>query len=217
MYRFIVAVCFILLLFGCNEEGVSIKEGDLLFQANEPSQLTKAIEGAGVGYNGLTFSHVGIICIDNSDTNVIEAVPEKGVVITPLQKYLSQSAKKQDGTPFVYVARLLPEYENLIDDAITRAKSLEGKPYDSVFLPDNDAYYCSELVYSVFLDRNGNPIFESAPMSFKNKITNEFYPAWVEFFSHLNMPIPEGVIGTNPNDMSRSGIIELNPLFTDTK
>jgi uncharacterized protein YycO len=207
MYK-IILIASIVVFCACREEQ-SLKNGDLLFQANEPSELTNAIEGAGAGYNNYTFSHVGIVCTDNGDTNVIEAVPDKGVTLTPLRQFLSTSAKDKNGKPLVCIARLLPQYANLTNDAVKRAKSLKGKTYDSVFLPDNDAYYCSELVEKSFLDKMGNPIFESKPMSFKDKTTGEFYPAWIEFFAAIKMPIPEGVIGTNPNDMSKSKTIRI--------
>ena len=206
------AVFYITVLFffiNCSQDKVSLRQGDLLFQASESSRLANAIEGAGRGYNGYAFSHVGIVNIENGDTTVIEAIPKYGVRIVSLQTFLTQSKKDKNGKPLVCIGRLLPKYETVIEQSINRAKILVGKAYDSVFLPNNDAYYCSELVYDCFLDSNQAPIFANYPMSFKDKETNEFYPAWVDFFDRIGMPIPEGTAGTNPNDMSNSDIIKI--------
>ena len=46
---------------------------------------------------------------------------------------------------------------------IARATTLIGKPYDNAFLPDNDAYYCSELIQVAFGD-----IFPSQPMNWRD-------------------------------------------------
>ncbi|MDR0789296.1 MAG: hypothetical protein LBO06_00715 [Bacteroidales bacterium] len=186
-----------------------LQKGDLLFQANEPSQLANAIEGAGKGYNNYAFSHVGIVNIEGADTVVIEAVPKYGVRIVSLQTFLADSQKDKSGKPLVCVGRLLPQYESVIEQSVNRAAALAGKAYNNSFLPNTGAYYCSELVFECFLDANGSSVFTSSAMSFKDKETNEFYLAWVEFFSQLDMPIPEGVVGTNPNDMSNDKAIKI--------
>lgn len=84
-----------------------------------------------------------------------------------------------------------------------------GKKYDFLFLPDNDDYYCSEIIWLAFRKPNGKPIFESSPMSFKDKSSGEMSPYWVEHFKRRNAEIPEGVDGTNPGDMSRSKAIRM--------
>ena len=56
---------------------------------------------------------------------------------TPLEKFLKQ-AKSVNGNPVVVVGRLKPKYQKSIPRAIEILKSFLGKPYDYVFLPDND-------------------------------------------------------------------------------
>ncbi|MDR1006757.1 MAG: hypothetical protein LBL74_07845 [Bacteroidales bacterium] len=196
-------------LLSCKDKEMHYRQGDLLFQANEPSDFSNAVKGAGKAYEDYTFSHVGIVDISNGDTNVIEAVPEEGVRIVPLKQFLAQSKKDDNGKPIIFTGRLISKYSNAVSPALNRARALVGKAYDSVFLPDNDAYYCSELVEHCFIDDKGRHIFATSPMSFKDSRTNEFFPAWVEFFSRINMPIPEGVAGTNPNDMANSNAITI--------
>ncbi len=77
-----------------------------------------------------------------------------------------------------------------------------GRPYDNFFTPNDDKYYCSELVYECFM-QNGMPIFESKAMTFKDS-SGKTNPLWIEHFEKHNQPIPEGEQGTNPGDMSKS-------------
>jgi len=184
----------------------SLQKGDLLFQANVVSEKVKAIQGAGEGYKGLKFSHVGILDINYKDTLVIEATTG-GVRCVKLEKFFEDS-EYINGKPFVYVGRLKPQYSDIIPYSIERAKEKIGLPYDSVFLPNNNAYYCTELVHDCYLDKENKPIFESKPMSFKDR-TDKFYDVWVKFYSKVGIPVPEGVEGTNPNDMSNSKSINI--------
>lgn len=188
-------------------ERFSLQKGDLLFQANVISEKVKAIQEAGEGYKGLRFSHIGILDINDKDTLVIEATTG-GVRCVKLAKFF-EDAEYVNGKPYVFVGRILPQYSYIISSSINRAKEKIGMPYDSVFLPNNNAYYCSELVYDCYLDKENKPIFESKPMSFKDKTDNKFYDVWVKFYSKVGIPIPEGVQGTNPNDISNSKAIKI--------
>ena len=89
---------------------------------------------------------------------------------------------------------------------LTRAKSLIGQPYDDAFLPDNGKIYCSELIYEVFLDSVGNHLFKPKPMNWRSKDGN-LPEYWQNHFKALDMPVPEGVPGTNPTDLSRSPLL----------
>ena len=61
------------------------------------------------------------------------------------------------------------------EQVIENAKSFIGQPYDFLYLPDN------------VRDKDGN--------------MPEF---WTNLFKEHNEEIPEGVLGTNPNDLSKS-------------
>lgn len=89
---------------------------------------------------------------------------------------------------------------------IKRAKSFVGMPRDKAFLPDNNAIYNSELIYEAFLDSNGNHLFEAKPMNFRNK-KGRTIKYWRKHFKELGMPIPEGVLGTTPYDLSQSKLL----------
>lgn len=67
--------------------------------------------------------------------------------------------------------------------------------------------YCSELIYESFLRRDGTHVFTAIPMSFRDKDGNmpEF---WTELFKGLEMDVPEGEPGTNPNEMSKDAALK---------
>lgn len=185
------------------------EDGDLLFQDLDAGPLCDAIEDVTEGYRGARFSHVGIASRDPSGRLVVlEAVP-RGVTATPVADFLACSADAA-GRPKVVVGRLRPPYRRLVPGALTRAKGLLGKPYDKVFAIGNHRYYCSELVYEAFRSANdGRPVFELAPMTFKDPRSGVAQPEWVDYFHKLGAPIPEGQLGINPGVISRSPRIEI--------
>ena len=90
-----------------------------------------------------------------------------------------------------------------------RALGYIGRTYDFAFSPVNDSIYCSELVWLSYLDNEGKPIFSTVPMSFRNKHTGQIDSAWVAHFAQYGVPIPEGVEGTNPSQMSLDTVIRI--------
>lgn len=202
-------------LFGCNQnisEGnntFALQPGDLLFHDIDCGPLCDAIERVTIGYKGANFSHIGIVTKnDSGGFSVIEAV-SKGVVITPLRTFLGRSFDTRH-QPKVVVGRVKESYRHLIPSALKEGLALKGKPYDKKFAIDNEAYYCSELIYEIFLRANDNePVFKLQPMTFKNPDTGEILSAWKEYFSELGISIPEGQPGINPGGISRSPVLAI--------
>jgi len=86
-------------------------------------------------------------------------------------------------------------------------------PYDDEYVYNNGAYYCSELIYDAFMfANNGTPFFRLFPMTYKQPGTNDYFPAWVEYYKQICKPIPEGQPGCNPGGISVSDTIEISPL-----
>ncbi|MBL7136990.1 MAG: hypothetical protein ISS81_10460 [Candidatus Marinimicrobia bacterium] len=199
---------------GCNkssEKGDSfgLRQGDLLFQDLDCGPFCDAIEKVTQGYNGANFSHIGIVAGDSIENFVVIEAQPTGVDTTHLEVFLRHSLDLS-GQPKVVVGRLKQKYRNLIPSAIGKAYSLIGKPYDKVFDINNDAYYCSELIYEIFLfANNGKPIFKLQPMTFKDPATDNTFPVWKEYFSELEVSIPEGEPGINPGSISYSSIINI--------
>lgn len=184
----------------------NLQNGDLLFQVFKPSDFSEAVESVAVGRDNISYSHVGLLSINENDTTVIEAV-FKGVREVTLDHYLGNS-DTIEGRPVVTVARVKPEFRHLCDGAVERAREYIGLPYDFVFSPVNDSIYCSELVALSYVDEDGRSIFSTVPMTFRNRHTGEIDSTWIKHFAEYGAEVPEGVAGTNPSQMSCDEVIE---------
>lgn len=187
----------------CPRENQRLQTGDLLFQCGTGAMTEAIAEATGRGET-LKFTHVGIAIIGNRADSILEATSDGGVRMTALTDFLAKSARI-DGRPAVVAKRL--KDTTGIAAAVRKARTRIGAPYDYSFLPDNGRYYCSELVYESYLRPDGTHCFTARPMNFRAPDgTMPHY--WTELFERLDEPIPEGVAGTNPNDMSREANLE---------
>lgn len=161
--------------------------------------MTDAIDSATRTDNSLTFTHVGIFTQDRGKDCVLEATSEGGVRITPMHEFLDRAARI-DGQPAVVAMRLRDTTGTT--HALERARARLGLPYDYSFRPDNGKLYCSELIWECYRHTDGSPRFAARPMNFR--APDGSMPAfWIQLFGQLGEEIPEGVPGTNPNDMAR--------------
>lgn len=191
-------------LSGCNSYEFIPQEGDLLFQIEGTSDFSAAITEATAQHDSLKFAHVAIVALDdNGKPYIIEASSEYGVTRTEWEDFLTKSRSIND-KPGVVVMRINTDFP--AEEAINRAKSHIGEEYDWSYRPDNGKMYCSELVYDCFLDRKGEHLFTANPMNFRNE-GGEIPAFWTALFEGLGETIPEGVPGTNPNDMAKSNIL----------
>ena len=182
--------------------GEGLREGDLIFQELDCGPMCTAIETVTEGVNGRDFSHCAMVIEEHDSLKVIEAIGA-GVQITSMSDFLQRSNK-------VLAARLKTSDKGVISRAVKYSKTLLGKPYDYVFLLNNDQYYCSELLYESFkVANNGKPVFELEPMTFVDPKTKTYYPVWVDYYHALHIRIPEGKPGLNPGSISRSEKLEL--------
>lgn len=215
LLNFTILSVVIILTNICEAKGFSLKVGDILFKEYpSDSSFTDAVVSVTNSLDRYRFSHVGVITKSNGKLVVTEAV-FSGVKETPIDSFLL-TARCIGNQPIVLATRLKKQYKKAIKPALPRLKAILGKPYDKEFLPDNDKYYCSELIYETFLI-DGKPIFEARPMTFKDKNTGVTSPLWVKYFREINCKIPEGTIGTNPGDMSRSPILDVLGLVNSSK
>ena len=206
---------FTAILTGCSAQpaptsdpGVALHPGDLLFQDLDGNPLCDAIEAVTTGCGNTRLSHVAMVVDTQPQVTLVEAVGS-GVKLTPLSQFLLRSHDAA-GHPKVLVGRLRQEYRDLIPQAVTYAKAQLGKPYDKPFTMGEDSFYCSELIYFAFLHADhGKPVFSTAPMTFKDPATGNFFPTWVDYYQKLGTPIPEGQPGLNPGGMSRDSCITI--------
>lgn len=213
-----LVVPLLVVVLGCSDERVSVSDlrgGDLLFVVNgQGNNITDVTDGV----DGLGIDHIAVF----SDGNVIEAIPEYGVVENPLDSFLVRLSDRES----VLVGRI----EGLdVEESLTNARKFLGKPYDDIFMPSDSAIYCSELVQKSFVFKDGlkerdqnvkevdskatgsgdkHFVFGTIPMSFHDSTGNvtEF---WAKFYSARGLAVPEGEPGTNPGQLSRDPNVKI--------
>ncbi|WP_082505001.1 YiiX/YebB-like N1pC/P60 family cysteine hydrolase [Chryseobacterium sp. Leaf405] len=200
----IFAVVFILnLIIGCKNSAVSgLKNGDLLFVTAKETGLSGAINNVTQKQKNASFDHIGILQKDKNGTFVLHAAPKGGSQKQKVENFLKDHAN--DGQK-VIVYRLKPEYQNSIPNAISKAESMTGKPYNFNYILDENSYYCSDFIERAF---RKDQIFKLEPMTFidpKIGKTNEF---WEQFYAKKNLKVPEGELGCNPNGLAASDKLE---------
>ena len=184
-----------------------LQTGDLIFvgipadYSLDSTSMDSAIAEATGAKDSLNLIHVAIAEVDAAgQTWIIDATIKYGVDRHPLDTFLTQFTLKDGSLPVFEVMRLKDDSQAAKD--VERAKFFVGTPYDVAFLPDNGAFYCSELVQVSYLTEDGTRVFSSAPMNFKNA-DGEFPLYWTQLFDLIHQPIPQGIPGTNPQAMSR--------------
>lgn len=188
-------------------EGIGLlKAGDLLFQDLDCGPLCDAIESVTRGYKDAHFSHVAIVVPDaTGKLRIAEAIGEN-VRLTDFDEFISRYHDVL-GRPKVVVGRIK---DNMITDiALNKIDKYLGKTYDDIYDIDDDKYYCSELVYFIYTDKNDNYLFQLNPMTFKDSNTGQVFPSWKKYFDTLKTSIPEGNPGINPGSISKSDKLDI--------
>jgi hypothetical protein len=185
-----------------SQKVIKLRTGDILFQVGNGSDFEKAVINSTRNYSTLTFSHCGVVAIENDTIFVLEASSQKGVTKTIYADFYNESIE-------IIVGRLKPKYRNCISQIIQNLYMLIGMKYDFIFAINNDDYYCSELLQVCFKDKKGQHIFETVPMNFKDALTGEYLPYWTDYFNERNSTIPQGKEGSNPTQLSKSKNIRL--------
>ena len=195
--RCLTALTLTLALAACHSPAERLRTGDLLFVGS--SEGAGSMDEAIVASTG-NLTHVAIIQVDQAGMPwVIDATPKRGVSRYPLDSLVQANP----GAAFL-VKRL--KDTTGVSRFVENALRFVGNPYDLTFLPDNDAYYCSELVREAYRQTDGSYLFDATPMNFLAP-DGSLPTYWEEFFAHLDMPVPQGILGTNPQDMSRSPLL----------
>ncbi|HIC32884.1 MAG TPA: hypothetical protein EYO76_13295 [Flavobacteriaceae bacterium] len=201
---------FILVLIVSCSKKETIKTGDVIFrEVVSTSELSQAINEVTQTQKVTNYTHMGICFIENDSVKVIHSDADLGVVIQSLNTFL----KPSDSTKYnadVYRIKDLTETEAI--KTIYNAKALVGEPYNTTYVFEDKGYYCSEFVYEAFKDHQ---VFQLEPMSFKDPKTNQFHKGWVSHYKELNIEIPEGKLGCNPNGMANNKHLTLVESFRD--
>lgn len=201
-----VVILFILAICSCNTTPkYELKEGDLLFKETLNNALSDAISDVTDTTGQYRFSHVGVVVKKGDRWMVLEAVHDNGVRLCPLDAF-GMAAKGE--IVHVVAGRLKEEYRYDLERFKTFGLSQLNKPYDYRFDWNDSAFYCSELVYRMFVEAGQTNAFKPNVMTFKNR-EGEFDFTWIKYFERIQSPIPEGELGINPNAMAQSSAVEL--------
>lgn len=89
--------------------------------------------------------------------------------------------------------------------ATTQGWEVLGRPYNASYVPNDDSYYCSDFIERAF---RAHHVFALQPMNFRNPQTGKIARHWIDLYRSMGMDVPQGVPGTNPNDMSAAPVLE---------
>lgn len=186
-------------LFACTqpEPKIKLQSGDLLFREKSSENISEAIDQVTQTSAETHFSHVGLVEVTDTGVVVLHANPEGGTCMVTLENFLHP---KGDSVR-VIAYRLKDEWQKGIPSAIQKAHQMLGKPYNFSYVLSDTAHYCSEFIYRTFA---ADSVFKLEPMTFKDPKTGIFPTAWVEYYQKMNIEIPEGLPGCNPNGLAAS-------------
>lgn len=192
------------MLSGCTATEFVPHSGDLAFAVSSESVMSQAIADATIWQDSIGYDHVAIVSEEADGVYVIEASSRYGVVMTPWRDFVD-SATVVNQRPGIVVKRLTIPID--AEKIIARAKSHLGEEYDWTYRDENGKMYCSELVHDSYKYEDGAPMFKASPMNFKNA-NGEMPQFWTDLFNRLGESVPQGELGTNPNEMAKSPLLE---------
>lgn len=114
-----------------------VREGDVIFQTSLSQQSPLIKMGT-----RSTITHCGVVVMKEEKPYVLET--QKTLVLTPLKKFI---ARGKDGKYWHKRPKL--------DNIKIKYSGYLGKSYDLAFKFDNGKFYCSELIYDVYLNQLG--------------------------------------------------------------
>ena len=176
----------------------NIQNGDLIFVGAQTEELSGAINRVTKINDETNFDHVGLIEKTDDSIFVLHAAPMGGSQREEIHHfYISQTEKNNK----IVIYRLKNEYQYTIPHAIEKAKTMLGKPYNWLYILNDDELYCSDFIERAFRDDN---VFELIPMNFKNKGTGIIDDFWIDFYRKKGKDVPQNEPGTNPNQLATS-------------
>ena len=115
----------------------ALKEGDIVFQTSKSPQSKYIILAT-----KSQWSQCGIIIEKSDGLYVLEATGK--LKLTPLQEFINRGKGKQWWAKRVIDKPIKVKYRHLL-----------GRRYDTSFKPDNNLFYCSELLHHIYKTQFG--------------------------------------------------------------
>src|SRR5690554_3090593 len=189
-------------LFSCSaQNGITYKKlqnGDLIFVEAKQQNLSGAINRVTQKSEIENFDHVGIIEITSNGIFVLHASTKLGSNKQLFQDFYTENLKNDQN---MVVYRLKKNDQNSIESAIMKANSMLGKPYNWSYVLNEESYYCSDFIERIFRE---DSVFEHIPMNFINPETQQIDDFWIQFYQKIELEVPQGQPGTNPNQLASS-------------
>lgn len=176
----------------------NIQNGDLIFVGAQTEELSGAISRVTKISDQTNFDHVGLIEKTTDSIFVLHAAPMGGSQREEIHHFYKSQTEKNNQ---IVIYRLKKEIQPTISKAIEKAKTMLGKPYNWLYILNDDELYCSDFVERAFRD---DKVFELIPMNFKNNETGIIDNFWVEFYRKKGKEVPQDQPGTNPNQLATS-------------
>lgn len=180
-----------------------LKNGDMIFVQAKNENLSGAISRVTkTDENAISYDHAALIEITPREKNILHASGENGSEKLPLKKFIQKNQKEKR---IMGVYRVKKKFAHCTENAVKKAHSLLGKPYNFLYIPTDEALYCSDFLERAYRDCK---IFELKPMTFINPETGKTDEFWQKLYDSKNAKVPEGELGCNPNGISKSEKIE---------
>lgn len=144
VFFFLTTLILSLSSLGAMASDFAFREGDIVFRSgrNYPVMYLSAS----------TITHCGIIVDTPSGMKVLEAAGR--VRLTPIEAFFGNNLGKAERfTKRVTDKKLKVDYQRYLN-----------KRYDNAFSLNNDAYYCSELVYLIYKEQFNIEICSPRPL-----------------------------------------------------
>ena len=133
-----VLIAIVSIKYCAGQTSVSkLKEGDMIFHTSK-SEQSPLIQYATTS----VLSHCGIVIKKEDGLYVLEA--SNRLKLTPIKEFIGRGKGKQWWAKRVIDTPVKIKYKHLL-----------GRPYDTAFKPDNNLYYCSELIHHIYKTQLG--------------------------------------------------------------
>ena len=174
-----------------------VKSGDLVFVSAVRENLSAAINRVTQNHQRTSYDHIGIVELIGDSLFVMHASGKKGSFKETLVDFQGQLKPEQQ----LSIYRLKPLYQKAIPEALAQANSMLGKPYNWSYILNDTSFYCSDFIERAF---RKNKIFALEPMTFINPQNNKLDDFWLSYYQKMNVNVPEGQLGCNPNGLAAS-------------
>ncbi len=169
------------------------QKGDIIFQSLPRTRLVSAIEGV----SDSPYSHCGIVSKENGKWVVYEAF--RDVEVSSLGEFIFRGRNQGFA-----VYRFRPEFQIAIPATIDQVRTFLGRPYDSRYRMDDEAIYCSELIYKAYRNVTGQDLGSLIKLG---DLDWEPFQETIRYYEGGPVPLDREMI--TPKELARASQLEL--------